>query len=103
MIYCDLALLNIILEVPKLGAIMLGSGPSFVNCSNLYCPTIDTARSRHGYVIMYAGCPIVWKSQLQNEIALSTTEAELIGLSYSLREAIPIMEILKEMKHYLVL
>ena len=22
----------------------------------------DTARSRHGYFIMYAGCPIVWKS-----------------------------------------
>ena len=25
----------------------------------------DTARSRHGYMITYAGYPIVWKSQLQ--------------------------------------
>ena len=58
----------------------------------------DTARSRHGYIIRYNGCPIVWKSQLQTEIALSTTEAEYTGLSYALREAIPIIELLKEMK-----
>lgn len=30
----------------------------------------DTARSRHGYIINYAGCPLLWKSQLQTEIAL---------------------------------
>ena len=47
---------------------------------------------------MYAGCPIVSKSQLQTEIALSTTEAEYTGLSYALREAIPLMELLKEMR-----
>ena len=58
----------------------------------------DTARSRHGYIIMYAGCPITWKSQLQTEIALSSTESEYTGLSYALREAIPIMELLKEMR-----
>jgi len=55
----------------------------------------DTARSRHGYIITYAGCPIMWKSQLQTEIALSSTESEYTGLSYALREAIPIMELLK--------
>ncbi|KAI2496051.1 hypothetical protein MHU86_18472 [Fragilaria crotonensis] len=58
----------------------------------------DTARSRHGYIINYAGCPLLWKSQLQTEIALSTTESEYTGLSYALRDAIPIMELLKEMK-----
>jgi hypothetical protein len=58
----------------------------------------DTARSRHGYYIMYAGCPILWKSQLQNEIALSSTESEYTGLSYALRDAIPIMNLFKEMK-----
>ena len=46
---------------------------------------------------MYAGCPIVWKSQLQTEIALSSTESEYTGLSYALREAIPIMDLLDEM------
>ncbi len=59
---------------------------------------IDTARSRHGYIITYAGMPVIWKSQLQSEIALSSTESEYTGLSYSLREAIPIMDLLNEMK-----
>jgi len=58
----------------------------------------DTARSRHGYVIKYEGCPIVWKSQLQTEIALSSTESEYTGISYALREEIPLMNLMKEMK-----
>ena len=61
---------------------------------------IDTARSRHGYVIKYMGCPVVWKSQLQQEIALSSTESEYTGLLYALRDAIPIMGLLKEMKNF---
>ena len=35
---------------------------------------------------------------MQGEIALSSTESEYTGLSYALREAIPIMELLKEMR-----
>jgi len=58
----------------------------------------DTARSRHGYIIMYAGVPVSWKSQLQGEICLSSTESEYTGLSHALRETIPIMEMLKEMR-----
>ena len=57
----------------------------------------DTARSRHGYIIQFAGCPILWKSQLQNEVALSSTESEYTGLSYALRDAIPVMNLFKEM------
>ena len=38
------------------------------------------------------------KSQLQTEIALITTELEYTRLSYALREVIPLMERLKEMK-----
>ena len=58
----------------------------------------DTARSRHGYIILYYGCPLIWKSQLQTEIALSSTESEYTGLSYALREAIPLMTLLEELK-----
>ena len=58
----------------------------------------DTARSRHGYIISYHGCPILWKSQLQTEIALSSTESEYTGLSYALRDAIPLIQLLNEMK-----
>ena len=60
----------------------------------------DTARPRHGYLINYANCPLLSKSQLQTEIALSLTESEYTGLSYALREAIPIMQLLKEMKDH---
>ena len=48
--------------------------------------------------MMHAGCPITWKSQLQTEFTLSSTESEHAGLSCALREAIPVMELLNEMK-----
>lgn len=41
----------------------------------------DTARSRHGFVITYRDMPIIWRSQLQNEIALSTTESEYVKIT----------------------
>jgi hypothetical protein len=56
-----------------------------------------TAKSRHGYLIMYAGCPMLWTSRLQTEIALSSTESEFIGLSDSVRVVITIMELMKEL------
>ena len=59
----------------------------------------DTARSRSGYVIEYAGCPIVWASKLQTQIALSTTEAEYIALSIALRDTIPLMELVRELRN----
>ena len=33
----------------------------------------EAARSRTGYVITLGGCPVMWKSRLQSEIALSNT------------------------------
>ena len=48
----------------------------------------DSARSLHGYIIKYMNCPIVWKSQLQHEIASSMTESEYTGLSYGPRDLI---------------
>ena len=38
----------------------------------------------------YASCPIAWSSKLQSEIVLSTTEAEHISLSQSLRDLMPL-------------
>jgi len=43
-----------------------------------------TAKSRTGFVITFARCPIAWASKLQTEVALSTTEAEFIALSEGL-------------------
>ena len=56
-----------------------------------------TARSRSGYIIFHDGCPIVWASRLQTEIALSSTEAEYVSLSQSLREVLPMMGLINEL------
>ena len=61
----------------------------------------DTALSRSGYIIMFCGCPIYWKSKLQSEVALSTCEAEYIALSQCMRELLPMRTILKELRHQL--
>ena len=52
--------------------------------------------SRTGSIITYAGCPIYWMSKLQTEIALSSTEAEYIALSQSMRNLLPIQALFKE-------
>lgn len=57
--------------------------------------------SRTGYVVLYANCPIIWCSKLQTEISLSTTEAEYIALSQSLRDVIPLIGLLKELQEIL--
>jgi hypothetical protein len=57
----------------------------------------STARSRSGYVIKYANCPIIWASRLQTEIALSSTESEYISLSQALREVLPLMRLVNEL------
>ena len=61
----------------------------------------ENVLSRTGYIIFYAGCPIHWVSKLQTEIALSTTESEYVALSQSMRDVIPMMNILEEFKQVL--
>ena len=56
----------------------------------------DNLLSRTGMVIMYANCPIYWRSSLQTEIALSTAEAEYIALSSALRVVLPLMTMMEE-------
>jgi hypothetical protein len=46
-------------------------------------------KSRTGYCLTLANCPLIWVSKLHTEIALSTTEAEYIALSQLLRDLIP--------------
>jgi hypothetical protein len=61
---------------------------------------IDTARSRTGYFVTFASCPLLWASRLQTEIALSTTEAEYIALSAALREVIPLIDLCIEAQQH---
>ena len=55
-----------------------------------------TAKSRSGWMVHFARVPITWASKIQTVTALSTTEAEYIARSTSLREVIPLMGMLKE-------
>ena len=50
-----------------------------------------------GFVIFYAGCPVLWCSKLQTEIALSTAESEYIALSQAMRDVIPLMQLMTEL------
>jgi hypothetical protein len=54
------------------------------------------ARSRTGYVITLAGCPVMWVSKLQTEIALSTMESEYVALSTACKDLFPIMDVVQE-------
>ena len=57
----------------------------------------SVAKSRTGYVIMVAGCPLLWVSKLQTEVAVSTMMAEYIALSQSMRDMLPLKELVKTM------
>ena len=54
---------------------------------------------QYEYIITYIGAPIIWKSQLQMEIALSSTESEYTSLLYALRKAIPLMHMLRKINN----
>jgi len=58
---------------------------------------ITSVKSRTGYVILFANCPVLWVSKLQTEVALSTTEAEYIALSQAMRDLIPMKALLSEL------
>ena len=59
-----------------------------------------TAKSRSGWIIRYAGCPITWASKLQTLTALSTTETEYVALSMAMREQLPLIKLLKEVESH---
>ena len=59
-----------------------------------------TSKSRLGWLVHFAGAPITWASKMQMITAMSTTEAEYIALSTSLRELIPMVGMLQEAREH---
>ena len=55
------------------------------------------ARSRTGFVVTFANCPLLWMSKLQTEIVLSTLHSESVALSHSVRALLPLKSLIKEM------
>ena len=56
----------------------------------------DTSRSTSGYVFMMGGAAIAWSSKLQGMVALSSTEAEYIGLTAAAQEIAWLRELMGE-------
>ena len=54
------------------------------------------ARSRTGFVVTFANCPLLWVSKLQTDIALSTLHSEYVALSHSVRALLPLNSLIKE-------
>ncbi len=61
-----------------------------------YAELRENVLSRTGFAILFCGCPIMWCSKLQTEIALSTTESEYIALSTATRHLLPLRRILED-------
>jgi hypothetical protein len=55
-----------------------------------------SVKSRTGIIIFLAGCPLIWKSQVQSSIALTTFHSEYSALSHSMRILIPLRALLIE-------
>ena len=58
----------------------------------------NTARSRTGFVILFAGVPLIWSACLQQTVVLSSCEAELVALSAATRECIFLLRLIDEAK-----
>ena len=57
-----------------------------------------TAKSKTASIVMYAGCPIVWASKMQTDVALSTTESKYSALSEATHKVLWLMGLMAEVK-----
>ena len=57
-------------------------------------------KSRTGFVIMLAGCPLLWVSKLQTETSVSTMMAEYVALSSAMRELLPLKRLVKKVAKF---
>jgi hypothetical protein len=89
------------------GSIAKPTGRILIDCyvdvdfASLYGKDPDasrsSAKSHLGYVITVGGVPLIWKSQLIQEICLSTTFAKYNSLSQALRVILPICSLILEL------
>ena len=62
-----------------------------------YAGDMDKRRSTSGYVFMFTGGAVSWRSRLQNCISLSTTEAEYIAAAEACKEALWLARLVKDL------
>ena len=59
------------------------------------------ARSRTGFVVTFANCPLLWVSKLQTEIALSKIHSEYVSLYHSVGALLPLKSLINFSRPYL--
>ena len=64
-------------------------------CDPQEMPT--SACSRTGYIMFFGGCPLLWKSKLQTETALSTFHAEYMALAAAMHQLIVVQQFLQDL------
>jgi len=73
-----------------------GNGDLNIYADSDWASTPSDRKSITGYIVTYAGAPISWRSKKQNVIALSTTEAEFMALTESIKEALWLIYIFRD-------
>jgi len=58
---------------------------------------LDTRKSTSGYVLLFNGCAISWKSKRQSVVALSSAEAEFMAASSLVQEVVAIRKLLERL------
>ena len=66
-------------------------------CDSDHAGDLDKRRSTTGYVFTLAKAPVSWRSTLQSTVALSTTEAEYMAITETVKEAIWLQGLLGEL------
>jgi hypothetical protein len=62
-----------------------------------YAKDVDGRRSTSGYAMILAGGVVTYSSKLQRTVALSSAEAEYMGLAHRTQEVLFLRELVKEM------
>lgn len=64
-----------------------------------YAGDVDTRRSTSSYVFMLIGGPVIWGSQRQKIVSLSTTEPEYVSACTATREVVWLKQLLKDIEY----
>ena len=70
---------------------------------NEYPQELICARSRTGFGVTFANCPLLWVSKLQTDIDLSNLHSEYVALSHSVGALISLKSLIKEVIENLVI
>ena len=62
-----------------------------------YTGDLDKRRSTTGYVFTLSQAPVSWRSLLQSNVALSTTETEYMAMTEAMKEAIWLQGLLDDL------